>query len=85
MRAINYYIIVDIIKEEPKAFKGFIVTDKQTNDNRYLKGAVISVGNLVEGIAEGDVVRYDRHAGHPVEWEDHIYQVIKQPDVVIVE
>jgi len=53
MKAINYYIIVEKIKEEPKKVGGLELTESQNSDVRYLKAKVISTGNLVEGIADG--------------------------------
>ena len=50
MKAINYYLIVDKIKEAPKKVGGLELTEKQDSDVRYLKGKVISTGNLIEGI-----------------------------------
>ena len=85
MQAINYYIIVDKIKEEPKKVGGFILNDKATNDVRYQKGKIISVGNMTQGIKVDDIIYYDKHAGHGIEFDDKLYYVIKQADVVIVE
>jgi len=45
---------------------------------------VSKVGNLVEGINEGDTVYYDRHAGFDMEIKGVIYKVIKEFDVVVV-
>lgn len=84
MKAINYYVIVQKIKEEPKKVNGLIL-DKDNNEVRYLKGKVISAGNETVGIKEGDVIYYDKHAGHNISVENIIYQVIKQGDVVMVE
>ena len=47
MRAINDYVIVDIIKEGPKKVGGLILTDETDETNRYKKANVISVGNSV--------------------------------------
>ena len=55
MKAINYYIVVEKIKEEPKKVGGLELTESQNSDVRYLKAKVISTGNLVEGIADGDI------------------------------
>jgi len=85
MKAINYYIIIKKIKEAPKKVGGIELTEKQNSDVRYLKGDVISVGNKVEGISEGDTIRYDKHAGHGIEWDDSLYYVITVNDVVVVE
>ena len=84
MQAINDYVIVDIIKEEPKKVSGLILTDETDESNRYKKANIISVGNLVEGVKDGDSIFYDKHAGHDVEFKKEIFQVIKEHDVVIV-
>jgi len=85
MKAINYYIIVDKIKTEPKKVAGLIMTDDTDVDNRYLRASIISTGNLVEGLKDGDTIYYDKHAGHAISWEDDLYQVIRAQDVVLVE
>ena len=85
MKAINHFVIVDKIKEEPTKVGGLELTEKQNKDVRYLKGEVISVGNLVEVIKEGDIVRYDKHAGHGIEWNDSLYYVLKISDIVLIE
>ena len=64
MKAVNHYIIVEIIKKEPKKVAGLIMTEELDDDNRYIKAKVISTGNFVEGIKENDIVYYDKNAGH---------------------
>mgnify|MGYP003140663629 FL=1 len=51
---------------------------------RYLKGKVVSAGNLVEGVKDGDLISYDKHAGHGIEFENKLYYIIKIGDIVIV-
>ena len=85
MKAVNHYIIIDPIKNEPKKVGGLILTDEINEDNRYLKAKVVSVGNLVEGIKENDVVYYDKHAGHGIQRKNKFYGVIKQMDVVLID
>ena len=82
MKAINRYIVVKNIKPEPKKVAGLIMTDDTDVDNRYLKAKIISCGNLVEGIKEKDIIYYDKHAGHGVQYKDILYQVIRSGDVV---
>jgi len=85
MKAVNNYIIIDPIKNEPKKVGGLILTDEVNEDNRYLKAKVVSVGNLVEGIHIDDIVYYDKHAGHGIQHKDKFYGVIKQTDVVLID
>ena len=85
MKAINNYIIVENIKKEPKKVAGLIMTEELDDDNRYIKADVISIGNLVEGIKEKDIVYYDKHAGHGVQYKDILYQVIRSGDVILID
>ena len=85
MQAINDYVIVDIIKEEPKKVGGLILTDETDESNRYKKANIISVGNLVEIVSKGDVIYYDKHAGHDIGYNDELYKVIRMRDIVLVE
>ena len=84
MKAINYYLVIDKIKEEPKKIAGLIITEKTDEEGRYAKAKVISTGNLVEGVKDGDTITYDKHAGHAITWKDSVYYVIKINDVIIV-
>jgi co-chaperonin GroES (HSP10) len=85
MRAVNNYIIVEKIKQGPKKVGGLILTEDVDTDNRYIKAKVISTGNLVEGINEKDIVYYDKHAGHGVQYKDTLYYVIRSVDVVLID
>ena len=85
MKAVNHYIIIEPVKEGPKKVGGLILTDEINEDNRYLKAKVISIGNIVEGIKENDIIYYDKHAGHGIQHKDKFYGVIKQQDVVLID
>ena len=85
MKAVNHYLIVKNIKIEPKKVAGLIMTENIDDDNRYIKAKAISVGNLVEGIKDGDVVYYDKHAGHGVQYKETLYYVIRNVDVVLID
>jgi co-chaperonin GroES (HSP10) len=85
MKAINHFVIVDKIKEEPTKVGGLELTEKQNKDVRYVKGRVISIGDQIDILQDGDLVRYDKHAGHGIEWNDHLYYVLKISDIVLIE
>ena len=85
MKAVNHYIIVEKIKTEQKKVAGLIVTEDIDDDNRYIKAKAISVGNLVEGIKQDDIVYYDKYAGHGVQYKETLYQVIRSGDVVLID
>ena len=85
MKAINYYLVVENIKEGMKDVGGLLLTEELDTDNRYLKAKIISTGNLVEGLQDGEIVYYDKRAGHGISYKDELYQVIRSTDVVLVE
>ena len=67
MKAVNNYIIIERIKNEPKKGGGVILTDEVNEDNRYLKAKVVSIGNIVEGINNGDSIYYDKQPQHCIQ------------------
>jgi len=85
MKAINYFIVLEKIKEAPRKVKGLELTEKQDTDIRYIRGKVVSCGDQVEVIKSGDIVRYDKHAGHGIEWKEELYYVVSLKDIVLVE
>ena len=85
MKAVNYYLIIDLIKEGPKKVGGLILTDETDEANRYKKATIMSVGNLVQGVKEGEIIYYDAMAGHGISYEKELYRVIRMRDIVLVE
>ena len=85
MKAINHYVVVDKTKTEQKKVAGLIMTEDLDQENRYIKAKVISTGNLVEGVENGDSIHYDKHAGHGIQYKDKLYFVIKASDIVLVD
>ena len=84
MKAVNYYIIVKNIKVDKKV-GGLLITEDLDDESRYNKGKVISVGNLIDGIKENDIIYYDKQAGHSINYKDILYYVIKVGDVVLID
>ena len=84
MKAINYYIVIEKIKEEPREVGGLIIADRTDTEVRYKKAKVITVGDKVEGVKDNDVIFYDKHAGHGIHYKDKLYFVIKASDIVLV-
>ena len=85
MQAINQYLVIRKIKEAPKKVGGLEITEDRNKDLRYLRAEVMSAGDKVVGVKEGDFIRYDRHAGHGIGWGEEMYHVINIGDIVIVE
>ena len=72
MKAINFYVVVEKIKEAPKKVGGLELTEDQNKDVRYLKGKVISAGPQADVLSKDDIVHYDKHAGHKIEIKENI-------------
>lgn len=86
MKAIGRNLIIKKQKEGVAATKGgLLLAEKQREDIRYIKASVISPEEATKaGLNEGDLIYYDRHAGHTIEIEGDPYQVIKMQDIVVV-
>jgi|TARA_R100001530_G_scaffold128040_1_gene97585 co-chaperonin GroES (HSP10) len=84
MQAVNYYIVIEKIKQETTKIGGLELTEDIT-ENRYDKGKVISIGNLVQGVKSNDIVYYDKHVGNTMQKENKSYKIITVKDVVLIE
>jgi len=85
MKAINDVVVVKDIKGEQKKIAGLIMTEETDTENRYKKANIVTCGNLVEYVKPGNIVFYDRHAGHSISYNDDIYKIIRLKDIVLVE
>ena len=85
MKAINNFLVIELLKDEPKKIAGLIMTESTDTDTRYNRAKIISTGNLVEGLKDGDIIQYDKHAGSGISVKNTYYHVISNRDVVIVE
>ena len=88
MRAVSLYIVVENIKLEPKKIGGLEISDAIDSDNRYLKGKIVSKGDLCppdEVIKVDDIVYYDKHSGHSITYKNNQYYVMTIKDIVLVE
>ena len=84
MKAIGKCLIIDKVKEGTTTTKGgLLLAENQREDIRYIKAEVKSVGHEVVGVKEGDLIFYDRHAGHKIEDKETFF-VIRLQDVVAV-
>ena len=85
MKAIGKNIIIKRVKEGTTKTKGgLLLAENQREDIRYTEADILSVGEQVEGLKEGDKIFFDRHAGHKIEIDKKTYHVIKAQDVVVV-
>ena len=85
MKAIGRNLIIQKTKEGTTKTKGgLLLAENQREDIRYVEATVVSLGTDVSGVKQGDVIFYDRHAGHKIEIKKQSYRVIKAQDVVVV-
>jgi len=85
MKAIGRNLIIEKIKEGTTKTKGgLLLAENQREDIRYTEADILSVGEQVEGLKNGDKIFFDRHAGHKIEIDKKTYHVIKAQDVVVV-
>jgi co-chaperonin GroES (HSP10) len=84
MRAVNKYIIINQIIEEAKTSSGLLLTNVENDEMRYGKGTVMSIGNEVMAVKEGDLIYFDKRNGHQVRIDGNVYGVIKEADVVVI-
>ena len=85
MKAVGRNLIIQKVEENiTKSEGGLLLSKNDRTDIRYIEANVISTGEEVVGVKEKDIIYYDRHAGHQIEIDNNIYQVIKVQDVVVV-
>ena len=85
MRAIGKRLIIEKVKEGTTETKGgLLLAENHREDIRYIEANVLSIGDEVVGVKEGDRIFYDRHAGHKIDIDKETYQVIRLGDVVVV-
>jgi co-chaperonin GroES (HSP10) len=84
MKPLNDYVIVSKIKESVKIAGGFELTEETNEAARYNKAEVVAVPQGADFIKKGDIIRYDKHAGHDIQPKDELYTVIKIRDIVYI-
>lgn len=85
MKAIGNNIIIAPSKVGlSKTEGGLYLKEKDKENIRYKEAIIISVSDDIKSLKQGDVIYYDKAAGHGIEFEGGSYQVIKLQDVVIV-
>jgi len=85
MKALGRNLIIQKIEEGTTETKGgLLLAEAHKEDIRYVKAKIIDVGNELDILKKGNIIFYDRHAGHKIEIENKSYHVIKSHDVVVV-
>jgi len=85
MKAIGNNIIIKPEKVKTDKTKGgLLIIEKDREDIRYRKAIIVSVSDDIKGLKQDDVIYYDRHAGHGIEFNKDKFTLIKLQDVVVV-
>lgn len=84
MKVLNKYLIVKKVAEKKQTSTGLLLTGADSNDMRYHKAIVHSVGDSINGIAYGDTVLYDKVQSHDIILDSERYTIIQERDVVCV-
>ena len=85
MKAIGRNLVIKKVKEGTTKTKGgLLLAENQREDIRYVEANIVSVGDEVIGLKQGDKIYFDRHAGHKIEINKTSYRVIKAQDIVVV-
>jgi co-chaperonin GroES (HSP10) len=84
MKAIGKNIVIEEIKEKVKTESGILLTSDDTNQFRYKKGRVLIPGTDVDTVKEGDIIYYDKRAGHSMSLNNKMVSIIGETDVVVV-
>jgi len=85
MRAIGDNLIITPLQQGVEKTKGgLLLTHSQREDIRFEKAKVLTQGEDVKGVNEGDEIYFDSRAGHKIEINKDTYHVIKLRDVVVV-
>jgi len=86
MKAVGNNIIIKPLKvtSTEKTKGGLFIIEKDREDIRYKKAVVHSVSDDIKGLKKDDIIYYDKHAGHGMEFNKEKFTVIKLQDVVVV-
>lgn len=84
MKPINKYIIITPIEEQLTSASGLLLSSEDAQSFRYRKALVIEPGTEVTTINSGDVIYFDRNAGHSMMIGAYTYTIILERDVVVV-
>jgi co-chaperonin GroES (HSP10) len=85
MKAIGVHIIIVPIDEQIENDAGIIITSSLDKNVRHKKGKVITCGDKVTEVKDGDIVYYDFARSSPIRIGSEKYMIVDEPGIVIVE
>jgi co-chaperonin GroES (HSP10) len=84
MKVLSKYLLVKRVSEQKQTKSGLLLTGEDSNDMRYHKATVHSVGDAVLGINSEDTILYDKVQSHEVIIDNERMTIIQERDVVCV-
>lgn len=81
--AIGENVVVEVMKKNDKTEGGIIIPDN-ANPESFLRGKVISVGNLIEDIKKNDILAFNGHGGQDMLSNKKVYKVLKYGEVYCI-
>ena len=86
MKVINKNIMVFEAKEpEKKSAGGLILTDNRVDYSTAISNKVVSVGEDVKYVKEGDIVYYLPRTGDSIKTDDGVYRIFDESQVLAVD
>lgn len=87
MRAYGNRILIDQTPIEEITAAGIIMPKEflTVSAEKPSSGRVVSVGELVQGIKENDIIHFNKYTPVEVKEHDKTYLVIKDEDVYVIE
>ena len=84
MKVLSKYLLVKRVSEQKQTKSGLLLTGEDSNDMRYYKAVVHSVGDAVLGINSEDTILYDKVQSHEIILDNERMTIIQERDVVCV-
>ena len=84
MKALGNYVVVKPVSEQIES-KGVLLSANSEKNVTNLPGVVITVGNGVKDLQEGDKVYYKKVAASAIRVGEEVYDIMEQNHVVLKE
>ena len=83
MKAIGSFVVIETQKEEIKTKGGLILTEANEMNLRYKLAKIVSAGDEVKDLSDGDMIYYDSAAGSDIRIDGKKYVVVHERQVVV--
>jgi hypothetical protein len=64
MKALGYFVVIKKQAQTRTMVGNIEITETQDDTIRFVDGEILSVGNAIEGLKVGDLVKFDKRAAH---------------------